>query len=153
MINMAFMPLYMWEMWYVTPVTDRRTVESRAVFCLGRIKKKELKMGPIVNSILYNLDLEQLFVKMLSGRSIRKIWRMSNSRTHFTNKFSGMTIFKFLGTTICTQKRSHEWRFARFERKKLYATTIWKTLSETICKLCNRIWSTTEISQKDWSRS
>ena len=25
MINMAFMPLYMWEMWDVTPVTDART--------------------------------------------------------------------------------------------------------------------------------
>ena len=25
MINMAFMPLYMWEMWDVTPVTDTRT--------------------------------------------------------------------------------------------------------------------------------
>ena len=28
MINMAFMPLYMWEMWDVTPVTDGRTNEQ-----------------------------------------------------------------------------------------------------------------------------
>ena len=28
MINMAFMPLYMWEMWDVTPVTDTRTHEQ-----------------------------------------------------------------------------------------------------------------------------
>ena len=39
MINMAFMPLYMREMWDVTPVTDARThgrtVESRAVFSLS----------------------------------------------------------------------------------------------------------------------
>ena len=44
MINMAFMPLYMWEMWDVTPVThermDERTVESRAVFSLSWIRKK-----------------------------------------------------------------------------------------------------------------
>ena len=26
MIDMAFMPFYMWEMWDVTPVTDGRTV-------------------------------------------------------------------------------------------------------------------------------
>ena len=38
MINMAFMPLYMWEMWDVTPVTHTRTVESSAVFCLSRIR-------------------------------------------------------------------------------------------------------------------
>ena len=42
MINMAFMPLYMWEMWDVTPVThertDTRTVESRAVFSLSWIR-------------------------------------------------------------------------------------------------------------------
>ena len=42
MINMAFMPLYMWEMWDVTPVThehtDGRTVESRAVFSLNWIR-------------------------------------------------------------------------------------------------------------------
>ena len=30
MINMAFMPLYMWEMWDVTPVTNTRT-DSRKV--------------------------------------------------------------------------------------------------------------------------
>ena len=30
MINMAFMPLYMWEMWDVTPVTDEHT-DSRKV--------------------------------------------------------------------------------------------------------------------------
>ena len=43
MINMAFMPLYMWEMWDVTPVThehtDGRTVESRAVFSWSWIRK------------------------------------------------------------------------------------------------------------------
>ena len=42
MINMAFMPLYMWEMWDVTPVTDGRThgrtVESCAVFSLSWIR-------------------------------------------------------------------------------------------------------------------
>ena len=42
MINMAFMPLYMWEMWDVTPVTNARThgrtVESRAVFSLSWIR-------------------------------------------------------------------------------------------------------------------
>ena len=43
MINMAFMPLYMWEMWDVTPVTDGRTVESSAVFCLSRIRKSKIK--------------------------------------------------------------------------------------------------------------
>ena len=38
MINMAFMPLYMWEMWDVTPVTNGRTVESNAVFSLSWIR-------------------------------------------------------------------------------------------------------------------
>ena len=45
MINMAFMPLYMWEMWDVTPVTHRHTDggtdgqwESRAVFSLSWIR-------------------------------------------------------------------------------------------------------------------
>ena len=38
MIYMAFMPLFMWEMWDVTPVTHGRTVESSAVFCLSRIR-------------------------------------------------------------------------------------------------------------------
>ena len=44
MINMAFMPLYMWEMWDVMPVTDghmdARSVESRAVFCLSWLRNK-----------------------------------------------------------------------------------------------------------------
>ena len=43
MFNMAFMPLYMWEMWDVTPVTNARThgrtVESSAVFSLRWIRK------------------------------------------------------------------------------------------------------------------
>ena len=45
--------------------------------------------------------------------------RVNSQNLQFTNKLSGMTISKekFLGTTICTQKRLHEWRFARFERK------------------------------------
>ena len=63
MINMAFMPLYMWEMWDVTPVTHTRThtrtVESRAVFCLSRIRNrfvitlgtKRLKLSPLKNWI------------------------------------------------------------------------------------------------------
>ena len=38
MIYMAFMPLFMWEMWDVMPVTHTRTVESSAVFCLSRIR-------------------------------------------------------------------------------------------------------------------
>ena len=46
MINMAFMPLYMWEMWDVTPVTnartDTRTVESSAVFSLSWIRNNWL---------------------------------------------------------------------------------------------------------------
>ena len=41
MINMAFMPLYIWEMWDVTPVTNTRTVESRAVFSLSWIRNKK----------------------------------------------------------------------------------------------------------------
>ena len=44
MINMAFMPLYMWEIWDVTPVTHGGhtdgQVESRAVFSLSWIRKK-----------------------------------------------------------------------------------------------------------------
>ena len=46
MINMAFMPLYMWEMWDVTPVTGERTVESRAVFCLSRIRNILCRSDP-----------------------------------------------------------------------------------------------------------
>ena len=42
MINMAFMPLYMWEMWDVTPVTNGRTVESNAVFSLSWIRNCEI---------------------------------------------------------------------------------------------------------------
>ena len=49
MIKMAFMPLYMWEMWDVTPVThertDTRTVESRAVFSLNWIRKSPFFQG------------------------------------------------------------------------------------------------------------
>ena len=42
MINMAFMPLYMWEMWDVTPVTDGRKVESSAVISLSWIRNTEI---------------------------------------------------------------------------------------------------------------
>ena len=58
MINMAFMPLYMWEMWDVTPVTDGRTVESRAVFSLNWIRKNRREIfycdecQPIIGSAL-----------------------------------------------------------------------------------------------------
>ena len=51
MINMAFMPLHMWEMRDVTPVTDTRTVESNAVFCLSRIRTKS-RIWLIIRSIL-----------------------------------------------------------------------------------------------------
>ena len=59
MIKMAFMPLYMWEMWDITPVTHTQTVESRAVFCLSRIRNrfvialgtKRLKPSPLKNWI------------------------------------------------------------------------------------------------------
>ena len=43
MIHMAFMPLYMWEMWDVTPLTAHgRTVESSAVFSLSWIRKYQI---------------------------------------------------------------------------------------------------------------
>ena len=58
MFNMAFMPLYMWEMWDVTPVTpgrtDERTVESRAVFSLSWIRN--------IWSLLYVCVRETLFL-------------------------------------------------------------------------------------------
>ena len=45
MINMALMPLYMWEMWDVTPVTDGRTdkqwkVEQYSVWAESAIRVK-----------------------------------------------------------------------------------------------------------------
>ena len=56
MINMAFMPLYMWEMWDVTPVThertDTRTVESRAVFSLNWIRNTQQIFSQILVAML-----------------------------------------------------------------------------------------------------
>ena len=46
MISMAVMPLYMWQMWDVTPVTHERTVESRAVFSLSWIRKRNQNSCP-----------------------------------------------------------------------------------------------------------
>ena len=42
MIHMAYVPLYMWEMWDVTPV-HTRTVESSVVFCFSKIRKDTIK--------------------------------------------------------------------------------------------------------------
>ena len=46
MFNMAFMPLYMWEMWDVAcdERTDARKVESRAVFSLSWIRNMHIIM-------------------------------------------------------------------------------------------------------------
>ena len=58
MINMAVMPLYMWEMWDVTPVThertDTRTVESSAVFSLSWICNKSF-FCPVEGFVLLSL--------------------------------------------------------------------------------------------------
>ena len=74
MINMAFMPLYMWEMWDVTPVTDEhtdtRTVESRAVFSLSWIRKRRnlviSVIFPDLHALPPNLHHEMLG-KLLQG--------------------------------------------------------------------------------------
>ena len=49
MINMAFMPLYMWEMRGVTPVTHGRTVESSAVFSLSWIRNNNVLWVTCIN--------------------------------------------------------------------------------------------------------
>ena len=68
MINMAFMPLYMWEMWDVTPVTHEHTNgqwESRAVFSLSWIRK-----------ITYNVSDFKLFI----------MWHLRECRVLKTNE-------------------------------------------------------------------
>ena len=56
MIYMAFMPLYMWGMWDVTPVTHGHTDgqwESRAVFSLSWIRnivQTNIKSAPVVEN-------------------------------------------------------------------------------------------------------
>ena len=76
MINMAFMPLYMWEMWDVTAVTNGRTDgqwESRAVFSLSWIR----------NSIFFGtLPLASHFVIVCVGkqREMILIWKLIQVR-------------------------------------------------------------------------
>ena len=71
MINMAFMPLYMWEMWDVTPVTNTRTVESRAVFCLSRIRNLHFTVsGSFDEGTLQRL--KDLFLDMQDSRPLPK---------------------------------------------------------------------------------
>ena len=69
MINMAFMPLCMWEMCDVMPVTHGRTVESRTVFCLSRIRKNHLVFG------LNNVWMEKI-------RFLNYTWLRYNFFTH-----------------------------------------------------------------------
>ena len=59
MINMAFMPLYMWEMWDVTPVTDEHTdsrkVVQYSVWTESAIQVKKNFKGMLSGNIIFLL--------------------------------------------------------------------------------------------------
>ena len=66
MINRACMPLYMWEMWDVTPVThehtDGRTVESRAVFSWSWIRNNvSFHLQALTSSLFLFLLIWRIF--------------------------------------------------------------------------------------------
>ena len=101
MINMAFMPLYMWEMWDVTPVTDGRTHEQwkvvqYSVWAESAINSKisrryDTKTGVIYHNTIISrfskpidcvlcishaqrLDLPHLLLRISCGVSVEMNW-------------------------------------------------------------------------------
>ena len=101
MINMAFMPLYMWEMWDVTPVTNTRTHEQwkvvqYSVWAESAINSKisrryDTKTGAIYHNTIISrfskpidcvlcishaqrLDLPHLLLRISSGISVEMNW-------------------------------------------------------------------------------
>ena len=90
MINMAFMPLYMWEIWDVTPVTDGhtdgRTVESSAVFSLSWIRKKKILLSKFAEVSFLCIKLFEYWRKKkvwitMSVMEIMRMMRMTTVRT------------------------------------------------------------------------
>ena len=61
-------------------------------------------MGPIASSILYNLDLEQLFVKCPEGQFAKFVQNTLIKQAFRNDNLKE----KFSGTTVCTQKRLNE---------------------------------------------
>ena len=85
MINMAFMPLYMWEIWDVTPVTDTRTVESSAVFSWSWIRNFLRQKELILET--YNAKLNKERKRVLSSISIL---RLSPGSAYYQYCFLGL---------------------------------------------------------------
>ena len=91
MINMAFMPLYMWEMWDVTPVTHERThgqVESRAVFSLNWIRNSSrsiLKMNVRHGESQRRRGKDEVLDITQSGG-----WALLNPTIHFANSIKSV---------------------------------------------------------------
>ena len=75
---------------------------------------------------------------------VRKVNSQNLSRTHLTNV--SVQEWQFSKKSFWEQQFAHKKSFMNDDlpEKKVYTTTNWKTLFETIHELCNRIWSTTQ---------
>ena len=72
MINMAFMPLYMWEMWDVTPMTHGRTNEQWKVVQYSVWAESAINMSKTCHQIAIIAHIwAQLVIKI---SKIRHIW-------------------------------------------------------------------------------
>ena len=73
MINMAFMPLYMWEMWDVTPVTHEHTDEQWKV-----VQYSVWAESAIVQVDQKQVEVTELFMRAVSKMMMGGEWRPPN---------------------------------------------------------------------------
>ena len=114
MINMAFMPLYMWEMWDVTPVTHERTdkqwkVEQYSVWAESAIRILLLIVQVATVATIYILNIEDSFGVMLyCFESIFAMWVKQNWK-----------------------------RCAQFPANLIFSCSIWSQNDKTVAKMGN----------------
>ena len=108
-------------------------------------------MGPNVNSILYNLDLEPLFVKCCPEGQFAKFVQNTFNKQAFRNDNFQKKVFgnnnlhtkKASWMTICQIWKKKNYTQQQFEKRCLKQFT--NSLQQDM------IHNTTEISQNDWS--
>ena len=162
MINMAFMPLYMWEMWDVTPVTDEHTdeqwkVEQYSVWAESAIikyvgysklfwsEKKITKIDVCRKKTALKWTWDQLFLLSLG------CWLLvTNSKKkkkiqiwHAHHKATGMTIFCWAKTISNNSLILTNYFEKHLKLTHWYDGPIWiKPLKEVFFRSARASWNT-----------
>ena len=149
MINMAFMPLYMWETWDVTPVTHEHTNgqwESRAVFSLSWIRNFWRGV------LLPNLNASELhFAWSFQGYPTRPyLARPKRSAKYCIWQYSAVSgIFG----AFCVHPFLQFRKLIKFKWQNRFHMTIFYSMRIIFCWLTTKNTYRNEKSMSIWKRS